>query len=278
MSRVLLAVDLSYQCYRAAAAHPMLTSRRVFTGGLYGFLTTLGKMVRETKATEVAICADRKPYLRSLTYPQYKQIRKASADEELLKMFKQTTSLVLDFLAVANIPVWGLEGFESDDLIGHAGIKYRHRYKMIYAGSNDSDLYQLLWIPNFAIYTKDITSVVTGESVMRKHGMTPEQYAHSTALTGTHNDIEGIEGVGPVTARKAVLDPFLMRAIRAKHSDLIDRNRNLIKLPHADLPHDLTIPALLGPLDMRSVYRWCGRYDIEVTSTIEQALKAIHGH
>lgn len=278
MARVLLAVDLSYQCYRASAAHPMLTSRRVFTGGLYGFLTTLGKMVRETKATEVAVCADRKPYLRSVIYPQYKQIRKASADEELLKMFKQTTSLVDELLAVANIPVWGLTGFESDDLIGHVAIKYRHRYKMIYAGSNDSDLYQLLWIPNFAIYTKDITKLVTGASVMKEHGLTPEQYALSTALTGTHNDIEGIEGVGPVTARKAILDPLKMRAIRAQHAGIIDRNRELIKLPHSDLPFHATIPPLLGPLDMRAVYRWCGRLDIEVTAAIEQALKAIHGY
>ena len=35
MTRKLLTVDLSYQTYRAAASHPMLTCGQVFTGGLY---------------------------------------------------------------------------------------------------------------------------------------------------------------------------------------------------------------------------------------------------
>ena len=69
MERILVCVDLSYQVYRASAAHPMLTSRRVFTGGLYGFLQTFAKTVRETRATHVAFCQDCKPYRRSLEYP-----------------------------------------------------------------------------------------------------------------------------------------------------------------------------------------------------------------
>src|SRR6188768_1899383 len=109
--RVLLCVDLSYQCYRASAANPHLTSRRVFTGGLYGFLMTMGKMIRETRATDVAFCQDVKPYLRSKTYPEYKQLRKKAADEELLERHKESMPMILECLQICGVKPWGVPGF-----------------------------------------------------------------------------------------------------------------------------------------------------------------------
>jgi 5'-3' exonuclease len=159
-SRTLLLVDLSYQVYRAAAAHPMLTSRRTFTGGLYGFFTTVAKMIRDTKATEVVFCQDLKPYKRSETYPQYKQLRKKDADEELLMMFTQSMSLVLDAIRATGLPIWGVRGFEFDDLVAHAAIRYRHRFDTIWGGTNDSDVYQLFWCHNFKVYRKSLADVM----------------------------------------------------------------------------------------------------------------------
>lgn len=276
-TRVLLAVDLSYQTYRAAAAHPMLTSRRTFTGGLYGFLTTFAKMVRETRATDVAFCQDVKPYRRSETYPEYKQIRKKNADEELLKMYKQSMSLVLETLKGAGLTVWGIPGFESDDLIGHCVAKYRHRFHAIYAASNDSDLYQLFTASNFYVYRKSIADLMHRKVLMDKHGLTPAQFMMATALMGTHNDIEGIRGVGIQTAVKAVLDPALLRSYREKHAPLIDRNLALIKLPHPDFPHDAAIPTRHADFKPRELYRQLGYYDIDVTPSIERAFQQLQG-
>lgn len=273
--RVLLAVDLSYQVYRASAAHPMLTSRRVFTGGLFGFFTTLAKTIRETKATDVVFCQDRKPYLRSLIYPEYKQIRKKNRDDELLKMFNQSMTLVLEVLDSVGFEPWGLAGFESDDLIGHAVCKYRGRFERIYAASNDSDLFQLLIYPNVAIYSKSITDCTTGASLMEKTGLTPLQFMTMTALTGTHNDIAGIDKVGPITAKKAVLDPAMMRIQRDKHAKLIDRNLRLIKLPHDDFPWSESLPTYRGIYNSRDLYRSLGFYDIDVTNAMAQAFEQI---
>lgn len=275
LRNVLLCVDVSYQCYRAAAAHPMLTSRRVFTGGLYGFMTTLAKTIRETQATHVVFCRDVKPYLRSLEYPEYKQLRVAKRDDELLKMYQQTMSLVLDVLMDLGFDPWGIEGFESDDLIGHSAIKYRNRFEMIYAASNDSDLFQLLYIDNFAIYSKSIADVTTGLTLMRDTGLTPDQFSHMTAITGTHNDIAGIKGVGPVTAKKALHDPSVMRTLRDQHGKVIDRNRGLIKLPHAQLPTDIQLPLFRGSFDRRQLYRSLGFYDIDVTTSMVNAFEQV---
>jgi 5'-3' exonuclease len=272
---ILLAVDLSYQTYRAAAAHPMLTCRDVFTGGLYGFLATLAKTVRETRATHIAFCQDRKPYLRSLEYPEYKQLRKKAADEEMLKRYTQSMALVLEFLGTMGFKVWGLDGFESDDLIGHCVMKYRHRFRRIYAASNDSDLFQLFWSPNFYVYTKDIASVINGESLMTTTGLLPSEFMLATALMGTHNDIAGIDGVGKVTSQKAAKDPALLRKYREHHAALIDRNLALIKLPHPKFPGISSLPQHDYVFDQRKLYRACGRYDIDVTLSMVNAFEQL---
>lgn len=278
MDKVLLAVDLSYQVYRAAAAHPMLTCRRVFTGGLYGFWTTLAKTIRETRATTVVLGQDVKPYKRSEAYPDYKQLRKAKADDDLLRMYKASMALVLESIEEAGLQAWGIPGFEFDDLAAHCVHKYRWRYDRIVAASNDSDLWQLLGAENFAIFRKSRADMVTGANLHDAFGkpITPEEYMLMTALTGTHNDIAGIPGVGPVTALKAVRDPAAMRKLRDGHQAVIDRNLALIKLPHPEFPREASIPYMEG-LNPRGLYRFLGRHDIEVTGAIANALDQLKG-
>lgn len=265
---VLLAVDLSYQTYRASAAHPMLTSRRTFTGGLYGFLTTLAKTIRETRAQRIVICQDRKPYIRSQAYPMYKQLRKKREDDELLMMYTQSMKLVLDALDVLGFPVWGIDGFESDDLIGHVVIQHRSRFDRIYAASNDSDLFQLLWCDRFLVYKDSIANVISGSSLLKDKGLTPSQFMLATALQGTHNDIEGIAGVGEKTAAKAARDPALLRRYQDSHGEIIARNLALIQLPHPEFPWNAQVPRLEKPFSAQALYRFCGRYDIDVTKAM----------
>ena len=275
MDRILLAVDLSYQSYRAAAAHPMLTCRDVFTGGLYGFLMTFGKMVRETRATDVVFCQDVKPYLRSLSYPEYKQIRKKSVDEELGKRHQQSMKLILEVLTSLGFIPWGIKGFESDDLIAHCVMKYRHRFAQIYAGSNDSDLFQLFWAPNFFVYGSDVHSAMSASNLHRKVGLDPAQFMLASALQGTHNDIAGIAGVGEVTARKIVLDPVKLRATMSSHGEMVTRNLGLIKLPHPEFPRISSLPARPKGFDTRAFVRTLGKYEVDATASMVSAFEQL---
>ena len=269
--RVLLAVDFSYQTARAAAAHPGLTSRRVFTGGLYGFFTTVSKIVRETQATRIVFCKDSKPYVRSQEYPAYKQLRKKSEDDELLRAVVQTRALVNEIFEELGIPFWEVPGFEADDLIAHAAIKYRHRYDRIIAASNDSDLFQLLDIGSFRIYTKSLATMIDRDVMVVEQKMTPEEFMLATAMTGTHNDVEGIARVGPVTALKILRDPTKMRATMEVHKELIERNLKLIKLPHPTFPKQTILPPIPQPINPRMLYKALGRYDIDVTKSMIDA-------
>jgi DNA polymerase I len=277
MTKILLAVDLSYQVYRAAAAHPNLTSGRHFTGGLYGFFATLSKMIRETQATHILFCKDTKPYRRSAEYPAYKQIRKKTADEDLVKMFKSSLLLVQGVLEGLGLPIYAVPGFESDDIIAHFAIRDRNRFNKIYLGSNDSDLFALLVHTNIKLYGKDLAGCQCAKTLMGKHGVTPQQYTLATALAGTHNDIEGIERVGLVTAIKAIKDPALYRALHEKHSALIKRNMGLIRLPHADFPPDFGCEHLApGWFNFRTLYNLLGRYDIDATDDMVRSLSQLY--
>lgn len=270
----LLCVDFSYQVYRATCAHPMLSSGGTFTGGLYGFFMFLGKAVRDTRATRLAITLDSRPYLRSQEYPDYKKLRKKTLDPEVKERYEVSKRLVLETLFTVGAPCYALQGFESDDLIAGIALRNRHRFERIYAGSNDSDLWQLLWMDNFIIYRTGMDDLVTGDWLMKKHGLLPEQHMLATALTGSHNDVEGIRGVGDVTAYRAVKEPALMRQMRAKHGDLIDRNLALIKLPHRMLPPDCTLlDAPARRFDPRSLYKALGRYDVDVTDWMVKAFE-----
>ena len=276
--RIALLLDLSYQTYRAAAAHKGLTCGETFTGGLYGFLGTTAKMIRETAATHVWGMADSKPYKRSLIYPEYKQLRKKNADPELLAAFNESTPLVLEALKVLGIPVVSVPGFESDDCVASLVQAHHMRFKAMIAASNDSDLYQLLEYPHFQILRgSDRGSIVTRADLETgPMAMTPREFMLAQALQGTHNDVAGIPKVGPTTAYKIVKTPGLLRQAQERYGDLIQRNLMLSELPHHEMPR-LATPTM-GTYNPRDLYRFCARFDIEVTKSMVDSFEQLaHG-
>ena len=273
--RVLLAVDLSNQCYKAAASHPGLSSDGRFTGGLYGFLVALQKTITAVGATDIVICEDMKPYLRSILYPEYKALRKETRDEALYEAAQYTLGLVRELLHVTGWPLWGLQGFESDDLVAHAAIKYRHRYRKVIAMSNDSDLYQLFTLPGFSIY-KGKKGIYTRDHYDREwKGLPLEHLPTALALMGTHNEVEGVHGIGPATAKDIVNHPFKLRQALGKHASIVERNLQLITLPHKDLPRELNIPDRSRKFVERDLLKFCGRYDINLTRAMCIAFEQI---
>ncbi len=267
-------MDLSYQVYRATASHPNLSSRRRFTGGLYGFFSTVSKIIRETQATDVVFCEDRKPYVRSAEYPSYKQLRASKRNEETRELYLESMDYVREVLGRIQIVPWGVDGYESDDMIAHCVQTYRCRFHRMYAASNDSDLFQLLWCPTFRIYSKDLEGCMTGDKLLRAQGLTPEQFLLLTAITGTHNDVDGVPRVGPVTAKKAIQEPALLRELMANHGALIERNLGLIRLPHPTFPKNTKLP-VQARVDVRELFRALDAYDIDVTNTMIKAFEQL---
>jgi len=275
--KALLLVDLSYQTYRACAVHHALESNDgAFTGGLYGFLTTLAKQIRETEASRVIVCDDVKPYQRSIEYPAYKTLRKDKADPELRELVECSRHQIRSALLLLGIPVARVKGFESDDCIAFISYRSRHRFERIYASSNDSDLYQLLHQPNLLILKDEVKDAVDGRKLLETTGLSPDEFMLASALQGTHNDIEGIPNVGPTRAAAAIKDPAIMRKYRERWAEVIDRNLRLIKLPHPAFPGVPQGLITSGEFDHRALYRFCGGFDIQVTKAMLDSFTQIH--
>jgi DNA polymerase-1 len=274
--RILLAVDLSYQTYRAASSHQDLTNADgVFTGGLYGFLVMVAKIINDSGATHVVVTEDRKPYHRSKLYPEYKLIRKSTMDEKLKAKVEVSKPQIMETLAVIGIPVVGVPGYESDDVIAHYAGRHRHRFDLIYAASNDSDLFQLLEYDTFRVYRKDEHDIIDRQRLLEDTGLSPSEFSLATALMGTHNDVEGIPKVGIKTACAAVKNASTLRMYRERHGAMIDRNKRLIALPYEGFPRDLELPGPTRRFDARTLYRFMVKYDITVTNPMLNAFERI---
>lgn len=276
----LLVVDLNNQVWRATSSHQGLTSGSTFTGGLYGFLISLCVAIKENKITRVVVGTDSKPYLRSEEYPAYKTLRKKDKDPEQAELmfaaFSQSLGLVKELCRICGFPIWEVPGFEYDDLVAHVVRKYGHRLDAVVALSNDSDIAQLLDNQHFSIYKgKQKGSYRLKEFREEFPGIEPRDMPLMLAMAGTHNDIQGIFKVGPVAAIKAILDPARMQALRSKHAAIIDRNLPLIRLPHPKFPRELRIPGHEKQLAQRDLYKFFGRYDIELTKYILDSLEAV---
>jgi len=279
--KVLLLVDLSYQSYRATSTHLDLRSHDgTFTGGVYGFLVALARTIIDSNADHVVVCQDVKPYVRSKEYPEYKMLRRDSAKkdkraEEIREKHLISVPLIIEAMHEVGIPLLGIQGFESDDCIGYIVRQHSRRWKRIYAASNDSDLFALLKYENFSVWPKsEKGTLMTLDWLRKTHLMEPDEFSLATALTGTHNDIEGIPRVGPVTARKVVQTPGLLRKYREEHGALIDRNLRLIRLPHEQFPH-VAVPERTRRFNSRAFVKWCSMYDITTTRTMDEAFEQV---
>lgn len=272
MTRI-LAVDLSNQIYKAAATNATLSSGGVYTGGLYGFIVAVQKAIRVCEATAIVVCRDSKPYKRSTLYPDYKLLRQDKKDPELVTLVKASEPLIYELAQVLNWPIFAVEGFESDDLIAHTVLTYRNRASAVVAMSNDSDLHQLFKYKVFSVY-KGKHGLYKRADFDAEWGVQPQDVPAMLALTGTHNEVEGIPKVGPVTARKAVQDAALLRSYREQHASIIDRNLELIRLPHADFPKDLPVP-MPGAFNERAFLRFCARYEINIHQSACEAFQQV---
>lgn len=278
--KTLLAVDLSNQLYRACHSYSELQHEGEFTGGLYGVLTLVAQALRWSGASRLIFCADSRPYVRSTTYPAYKALRKTTSDPELRELVAVARQQVLQVCGDIGVGVWSVPGFEADDLAALLVRQHRNRFHEIWSMSNDSDLAQLLDCPNFVLlkgavkqkgYREVLPKLLRGSDFAAEFpGFSAEDYVLWLALQGTHNEVEGIPGVGPVKAMNAVKTPSVLAKLMEQHGELVERNRALIRLPHAQLPRDTPLPEL-RPLDSRALYRSCARYGIKITPGMSAA-------
>ncbi|GAB4368178.1 MAG: hypothetical protein Kow0062_01110 [Acidobacteriota bacterium] len=216
LDEALFLVDGTYTVYRSYFAVSRLTAPDgTPTNGVYGFVSTLRKILREWSPRRFAVAFDLEgPTHRNERYEEYKANRQPPPPD-LVPQFEIAHRVA----EAMGWPVVEREGFEADDVIAGLVRRARERGVPVVIVTADKDLYQLVgdgvWVLNPA---RD--RLLDRDGVEEVFGVPPEQVVDVLALMGDASDnVPGVPGVGQKTAlalvrRYGSLDAVLERARR----------------------------------------------------------------
>jgi DNA polymerase-1 len=202
--QLLLLFDGNALVHRAFHALPPLTQRKTgeMVNAVYGFASTLLKVFADFEPTHWAIAFDRPtPTFRHEMFDEYKAQRPATPDE-LKSQIRKVHQLVEAF----HIPIFEIDGFEADDVLGTLGKQADEQgiHTIIVTGDNDM-LQAVLPRVKALAPRRSFTDTVLydEEAVEQKYGIKPEQLADLKALAGDVSDnIPGVPGIGDKTATR----------------------------------------------------------------------------
>jgi len=205
---LLVLFDGNALIHRAFHALPPLTVSKTgeMVSAVYGFALMVLKVVNELKPTHYAIAFDMKaPTFRHQLFEQYKAQR-PKAPEELVNQFGRVRQLVEAF----HIPIFELEGYEADDILGTLSQQASHQDIDTIIVTGDADTMQLVSPRVKILYPRprggfSDTMLYDEAAVSQKYGVKPEQIADFKGLVGDPSDnIPGVRGIGEKTAVKLI--------------------------------------------------------------------------
>lgn len=198
MKRLLL-IDGNAILHRAYHAYPPNFTDKDGnpTNAIYGFYAMLLKLLQEVKPEYLAIAFDRgAPTFRMQLYAGYHANRPRMSDD----LSPQVVRLQ-DSLEEIGIPLYGIEGYEADDLLGSLSFLAKKEDVETIIVTGDRDLLQLvdervkILMPLVGI-TK--TALFDEKRVEEKYGIKPSQIIDYKALVGDQSDnYPGVTGIGP---------------------------------------------------------------------------------
>ncbi|HVH62563.1 MAG TPA: DNA polymerase I [Candidatus Dormibacteraeota bacterium] len=203
--RVIL-IDAHSLIYRAFfALPPMSTSDGRVTNAVYGFTSMLAIVLASRPEFAIAAFDLGKPTFRSKEYVEYKAGRRAMPDD-----LRPQVEMVREVLGSFSIPIYGVEGFEADDVIGTLARIAEERGHAVTIVSGDLDCLQLVTESVEALVPRrgiTDTFVYGPDQVRQRYNLEPAQLIDYKALRGdTSDNIPGVPGVGDKTAAKLVQD------------------------------------------------------------------------
>ena len=185
---------------------PLTTREGLYTHAVFGFVTTLQRLLEEENPEALCVTFDRRePTLRHLEYEGYKAQRKGMPEELAVQM--PVLKEVLDAMA---IPRYELAGYEADDLIGTISRRCEAAGWDCVVVTGDKDSLQLVdeHTKVKLVSTRmgqTTTKDMTEESFREAYGFAPIHMIDLKALMGDASDnIPGVPGVGEKTAMALV--------------------------------------------------------------------------
>jgi len=198
-------IDGNSLAYRAFFALPasMRASSGLTTNAVYGFTTMMLKILEE-KPDFMAISFDLKaPTFRHKEYKEYKATRQ-KAPPTLIEQMPYVRKIAEGL----NIPIYEVEGFEADDVIGTLAKEAENQGLDVLIVTGDLDTTQLVTDKTKVLSTrKGITDTIIydAKAVEHKFGVRPDQITDYKGLRGDPSDnIPGVPKIGEKTARELI--------------------------------------------------------------------------
>lgn len=203
---------LAYRAYHAFP--PLTTASGELVNAVYGFSRILLTVLKDLSPEYLACSFDLpKPTFRHTQYVDYKAQR-----EEMPQDLQTQIERIKEVVKTLNIPIFAVEGYEADDVIGTLSSLATQSSKnksltprkqslvtKVLIVTGDRDAFQLVtdqvhvYMPprsKEAFYTE-----FDPAGVKEKMGLRPDQIVDYKALAGDASDnIPGIKGVGDKTA------------------------------------------------------------------------------
>jgi DNA polymerase-1 len=259
---------LIYRGYHALP--PLTTSKGELVNAVFGFCSILLRGIQDVQPDYVAACFDLPgPTFRHEQFAEYKATRQPMPDD-LRSQFPKVREVV----AALRIPVYEMEGYEADDVIGTITRDMDARGIETTVVTGDLDMLQIVTERTRLMTTRqgvDATIYYTPEKIRERFDLRPDQMTDYKALKGDATDnIPGIPGVGEKTAAKLVgqfgslegiyerlaeVKPDKLRDKVAQAREQVFRSRELARIIR-DLPLALDLDkARLSDYDRAEVIR-----------------------
>jgi DNA polymerase-1 len=279
--QLLLLFDGNALVHRAFHALPPLTQRKTgeIVNAVYGFASTLLKVFADFRPTHWAIAFDRPtPTFRHEMFEEYKAQRPAMP-EELKGQIRKVHQLVEAF----HIPVFEMDGFEADDILGTLSRQANEHGIETIIVTGDNDMLQSV-LPRVKALAprRSFTDTVLydEEAVEQKYGIKPEQLADLKALVGDVSDnIPGVPGVGEKTASKLLQEYGTLQGIYDHIEDITpDRLQDRLREYRAQAFQSKQLSTIVKDVPVKLDLKACqvSHYDRDEVARLFQELEFIN--
>ena len=199
------AYALIYRAFFALSKNPRMNSKGVNTSAVMGFLNSLYEILQKEKPTHIGVAFDVSGTAqRQAEYSEYKANREKMPDD-----LRDSIPYIIRLIEAFNIPVYGVEGYEADDVIGTLSKKAEQQGFITYMMTPDKDFGQLV-TDKILLYKpakfSEPAQVWGPKEVCERYGIQdPKQLIDILGLWGDAADnIPGIPGIGEKTAAQLV--------------------------------------------------------------------------
>ena len=259
--------SLVHRAYHAL--RPLSNSQGEPTHAVYGFTSMLIKAIGEMRPDFLAVTFDRsKPTFRHREFVDYKAQRPPTP-EDLRSQFKP----VRDVITAMDIPIFELDEYEADDLLGTLARQAAEAGLQSMIVSGDADMLQLV-NDSVRVTTPRIgfsqTVVYDVAAVQKRYGVPPSILPDWKAIKGdTSDNIKGVAGIGEKGATKLLTQFGSIEGILSR-SDEVDR-RLARKLDGQDelLRQNLRLATILCDAPIELDLDRCRFAGVPMTQTVQ---------